>query len=136
MASSYSNCHSCLGHFHCPKHNRGNALRNSLPSADFPKNLMENYFLGRVVLTLGLTFGLDASTFFMGAAQQTISQSLQPHTSSTKTTSPQASHLYLSPLFFAKTCTSKLALVKHYLRELYIYSFSPSINIRSETVIC
>jgi hypothetical protein len=58
------------------------------------------YFLG-----LGLAFafvGFVSLTAFIGAPQHKISPVSQPHWSSTKTTRPQSSHLYLSPFFFAK----------------------------------
>jgi hypothetical protein len=61
---------------------------------------MGSYFLG-----LGLAFafvGFVSLTVFMGAPQHNISPVSQPHGSSTKTTRPQSSHLYLSPFFFAK----------------------------------
>jgi len=50
---------------------------------------------------LGFAFSVLA-TGFIGMPQQTMSHVSQPHGSSTKTTSPQSSHLYLSPFLFAK----------------------------------
>ena len=40
-----------------------------------------------------------AFTGFICLPQQTRSQAVQPHESSTTTTSPQSSHLYFSPFF-------------------------------------
>jgi hypothetical protein len=53
----------------------------------------------------GLAFGFGFScdfTGFIGSPQQTISVVSQPHGSSTRSTSPQSSHWYLSPFLFAK----------------------------------
>jgi len=64
------------------------------------------YFLGLAFGFGGAAFGFAfAATGFIGAPQQTISDVSHPHGSSTKTTSPQVSHLYLSPFLFAKNNT-------------------------------
>jgi hypothetical protein len=55
-----------------------------------------------LALGFALGFALAAATGFIGVPQQTISTGSQPHGSSTKSTSPQSSHLYLSPFLFAK----------------------------------
>jgi hypothetical protein len=73
------------------------------------RGFVGTYFAG--LAALGLGFALDAGfsslTCFIGVPQQTTSQSSQPQTSSTTMTSPQLSHLYFSPFFFAKNFTSK-----------------------------
>jgi hypothetical protein len=63
--------------------------------------------LAGFVLRLGFAFVVVFSclTCFIGTPQQITSQSSQPQISSTKTTSPHSSHLYLSPFFFAKKIT-------------------------------
>lgn len=53
------------------------------------------YFLG-----FGLDVDLVVLAGFIGLPQHTKSHVAQPHGSSTKTTSPHSSHLYLSPFFF------------------------------------
>jgi hypothetical protein len=69
-----------------------------------------------LALALGLLFGFGFSvifTGFIGSPQQTISTGSQPHGSSTKSISPQSSHLYLSPFLFAKnnTCLKILYII-------------------------
>ncbi len=61
------------------------------------------------LLVFGLAFGFafgfvfcGSLTGFIGFSQQTISHDSQPHGSSTATTNPHSSHLYLSPFLFAK----------------------------------
>jgi|WetSurMetagenome_2_1015567.scaffolds.fasta_scaffold71666_3 hypothetical protein len=85
------------------------------------------YFVG--LAALGLGFALDAGfsslTCFIGVPQQTTSQSSQPQTSSTRITSPQLSHLYFSPFFFAKNFTSKENSCSHiaFLEKQEFYRF-------------
>ena len=74
---------------------------------------------------LGLAFVLgtdfSALTCFIGAPQQITSQSSHPQTSSTKTTSPHSSHLYLSPFFFTKNHLPKRCLIfKLFFRNIRI----------------
>ncbi len=73
------------------------------------KSKKRDWVLEIYLLVFGLGFGLALGlgfavtlTGFIGAPQQTISVVSQPHGSSTKSTSPQSSHWYLSPFLFAK----------------------------------
>jgi uncharacterized membrane protein len=50
-------------------------------------------------------------TFFIGLSQQTTSQAVHPHSSSTTKTKPHSSHLYLSP--FAKIIPHVLSSLPH-----------------------
>src|SRR4030042_5357687 len=65
--------------------------------------LIEAYFLA---FALGLAFAFSILTGFIGALQQTMSHGSHAQGSSTMTTSPQSSHLYFSPFFFAKNSPS------------------------------
>jgi len=69
---------------------------------EIKKRKVESVYFLVFVLAFGLPLFSTFVTSFIGAPQQTISHGSQPHGSSTKTTKPHSSHLYLSPFLFAK----------------------------------
>ncbi len=75
------------------------------------------YFFDFASLVLELVLGFSSLTCFIGVPQQTISQSLHPQTSSTKTTMPHSLHLYFSPFFFAKYSPPKNTYTKIVFEE-------------------
>lgn len=89
---------------------------------------MRIYFLGLALafglaLVFGLAFGFafSALTGSIGIPQQIKSQGVHPQGSSTMITSPQSSHVYFSPFFFAKS---------FHLFELLCYIFYLCILIK------
>jgi hypothetical protein len=69
------------------------------------KGVIGVYFLAFSALVFGFGLAFAFWTGFIGTLQQIKLGSTQPQASSTKTTSPQLSHLYLSPFFFANSFT-------------------------------
>jgi hypothetical protein len=83
-----------------------------------------SYFLA---LTGGL-FAFASLMGFIGSPQHTSSHVSQPQGSSIRTTSPQFSHLYFSPLFFTK----KFAFLKLAIYYSVFYKYKVRAFVKSK----